>query len=176
MKMPNLINLKGRRFGRLVVLERSGTSKSKKPLWQCECDCGKTKVILGAGLLDGTTQSCGCLRKEIVSLRSKTHGMRKTRIFNIWYAMKRRCLDRKAINYHHYGGRGISFCERWIHFENFRDDMYDSYLKHVDIHGEKQTTLDRIDPDKDYSPENTRWATYYVQNNNTRKSREIGGE
>jgi hypothetical protein len=166
--MPKLNELTGQRFGRLLVRERAGTNSSKKPTWECKCDCGNVKVVVGAELIKGTTQSCGCLRKELLAKRSETHGMRKTRIYNIWYAMKRRCQEEKNISYPNYGGRGISVCDGWQDFINFKADMYDSYSKHVEKHGENQTTLDRIDCDGDYTPENTRWATYTIQSRNSR--------
>lgn len=170
--MPKLNDLTGKKFGRLSVLKRAGTNSSKKPLWECECDCGIVKSIVGAALVNGTTQSCGCLRKELLSQRSKTHGLSKTRIFDIWYAMKRRCHDENQDNYQYYGGRGIKVCDRWQDFLHFKDDMYESYLKHVEEFGESQTTLDRVNPDKDYTPENTRWANYTTQNRNTRIRRD----
>lgn len=166
--MPKLKDLTGERFGRLTVLKRAGTNSSRKPVWECLCDCGNSKNIVSQSLLNGTTKSCGCLRKEQLSKRLRTHGMRKTRFYDIWYAMKRRCHDENSINYIYYGGRGIKVCDRWELFENFMDDMYESYIDHVREHGENQTTLDRVDPDGNYSPENTRWSTYTTQNRNTR--------
>jgi hypothetical protein len=166
--MPKLNDLTDKKFGRLYVKKRAGTNSSKKPLWECECDCGNVKNIIGAALVNGTTQSCGCLRKEVTSQRSKTHGMRKTRIYETWYAMKKRCQNEGNISYPYYGGRGIRVCEKWETFSGFIEDMYAAYLDHVEQYGEKQTTLDRIDSNKDYDPENTRWATYTTQSRNTR--------
>jgi hypothetical protein len=164
--MPKLNDLTGKKFGRLSVISRAGTNASRKPVWECICECGNVKIAVGAELVKGATRSCGCLRREVTSDRSKTHGMRKTRFYEIYYAMKKRCKDESNISYPYYGGRGISVCDRWEKFENFKVDMYSAYLDHVEKYGEKQTTLDRIDGNKDYTPENTRWATYAVQNRN----------
>ncbi|PFP30237.1 AP2 domain-containing protein [Bacillus sp. AFS073361] len=166
--MPKLNDLTDKKFGRLSVLSRAGTNKSKKPIWECLCDCGNVTIVVGAELVKGTTKSCGCLRKEVTAQRTQTHGMRKTRFYEIWYAMKKRCRDEHNISYQYYGGRGIRVCDRWGSFENFKADMYAAYLDHSEKHGEKQTTVDRIDNNKDYTPENTRWATYTIQNRNTR--------
>jgi len=98
-----------------------------------------------------------------------THNMSYTRFYKIWQSMKIRCYNKKAINYCDYGARGISICKEWLEsFENFRDDMYKSYLEHVDNYGEKDTSIDRIDVNKDYYPKNCKWATKIQQSNNRR--------
>lgn len=96
------------------------------------------------------------------------HGMSETRFYRIWKGMKNRTSNPNLLKYKDYGGRGIHVCERWDKFENFRDDMYESYLAHVEEHGEKYTTIDRIDNEGNYEPSNCRWATQLVQSLNQR--------
>lgn len=99
-----------------------------------------------------------------------THGMTDTKIHWIWKSMRQRCNNPKAKNFHNYGGRGIKVDKRWESFINFRDDMYEDYLKHIEDFGHKNTTLDRVDNDKDYCKKNCKWSTRREQANNTRKN------
>lgn len=93
----------------------------------------------------------------------KTHGMSKTRFYTLWVGMKNRCYNPNRQDYAKYGAKGIRVSEEWQKFINFKNDMYESYLEHVSIHGESDTSLDRIDSEKDYSKENCRWATMIKQ-------------
>ena len=125
------------RFNRLLVL-----AHIKGALWGCQCDCGKIVNIRTSSLKNGKIKSCGCLKNEG---NNKSHGLSKTRFFSIWSHMKNRCLNERNNRYQYYGGRGITVCDRWLKFENFRDDMYESYLEHCNEYGEKNTSIDRID-------------------------------
>lgn len=159
--MGKIKDMTGMRFGRLVVLEFRGLNKEKRATWLCKCDCGNTKVIVGKNIRKGTN-SCGCLQKE---LHYTSHKMTKTRPFKIWCGMKTRCNDENRKSYHNYGGRGITYDDKWENFEGFWEDMGDTY--------EDGLTLDRIDPNGNYCKENCRWATPEQQANNKRITKYI---
>lgn len=157
-------NLVGKRFGRLIVLEYAGEKK-----WKCQCDCGGTTIVSGTALNSGSTKSCGCLRIETAK-RAKyvKHGKSNSPTFIRWGSMKSRCYYPKNVGYPNYGGRGIKVCDRWLGehgFENFLADM-------GEVPG-REYSLDRIDVNGDYTPENCRWATWKEQSNNKRNSRLI---
>jgi len=169
-KRPNRIkDVSGLRFGSLTVLEMNGRvltpCGSVKTTYKCLCDCGNIKTTKRSNLVNGYTKSCGCLAKKILFKRNFKHGMVNTPEYRTWRNMLDRCINEKNRHYKSYGGRGIIVCERWSKsFENFYKDM-----------GErpKGNSIDRINPDGNYEPENCRWATKLTQARNKRKSRII---
>ena len=163
-------DLTGIKFTRLIVIKLAYIGKHNHSYWLCKCECGKEKVINSSCLLTKNTRSCGCLTKELIKKLFTIHGMSNTRFHIIWCQMKQRCFYKNAINYYLYGGRGITVCKRWLKFLNFRDDMYESYLKHVEKYGKKQTTIDRINNNGNYHIGNTKWSTIKTQQNNKRNN------
>lgn len=153
------INLEGKRFGRFTVVSLSGRSNQGQFKWLCRCDCGKEKRINGYDLTHGHSTSCGCYRDEINS----THGKCYSSEYASWCNMIARCTNPKIINYHHYGGRGITVCDRWRKsFELFYLDM-----------GKRPSldySLERLDVNGNYEPSNCVWATQSQQMRNVRIS------
>lgn len=153
-------NLTGQRFGKLVAVDSYYDNVTRVTFWKCKCDCGNTCFVRANRLVHGRTKSCGCLRKESNQKYKTTHGKSKTSIYSVWHSMKARCYNPKSQNYHRYGERGIKVCDEWLNsFENFYEWAIANGYK-------SNLTLDRIDNDKNYCPENCRWATIQTQNNN----------
>lgn len=168
----NVKNLKGMRFGRLVAEEILKKRDVKRnALWKCSCDCGNYAIVKSTDLLSGNTTSCGCLRKEKAKILNKTHGKagENKRLYNIWIGMNDRCYNSQNKFYYDYGGRGISVCKEWKG-ENGLNNFFEWSMKNG---YQDNLTIDRIDNDKGYSPDNCRWATRKVQQNNKRTNRII---
>ena len=168
--MTKLIDLTDKKFYRLLVLERAFTKGRVK--WVCKCDCGNIVNILAYHLISGHTKSCGCYNVDINRQNKLKHGMRKDRFYKIWCCMKERCLNKNNPAYSEYGGRGIDVEDkRWLVFENFKEDMYESYLTHLNIFGKTNTTIERTDNNRGYCKDNCSWATRKEQRLNQRKRR-----
>lgn len=153
-------DLTGERFGYLVVVSRAPNRPppSGVVMWNCECDCGKKKVIQGSSLKSGNTTSCGCHRFTTIT----KHMLTGTPEYRSWAAALQRCTNSNNPDFHHYGGRGIEVCQEWASsFETFYEEM-----------GERPegTSLDRVDPNGNYCKENCRWVDQSVQCYNRRKS------
>ena len=167
--MAEVIDITGKVFGRLTVLKFMYV-KNEKACFLCKCLCGKEKIIAGHSLRCGDTKSCGCITIEFQTKKHTTHGLSRTRFYKCWHKMMTRCFNVNDENYYLYGGRGITVCERWRIFENFRDDRYQSYLDFALIHGEDDTSGDRLDPNGNYEPSNHKWATDKQQSFHKRNS------
>lgn len=164
--MGNFVDITGQKFGRLTVSGFAGKSNDRQYMWLCDCDCGNTVIVRGYSLRSGNTQSCGCLQKETNIRIRTTHGMSNTRIYNIWKGMKERCSTPSTSCYKYYGGRGIKVCDEWQEFEPF--------CEWAMMHGYRDDlTIDRLDVNGDYGPDNCRWATIEEQVLNTRRNHYI---
>lgn len=168
--MSRFIDLTNQKFGRLTVIKRVD---QKTPIrWLCKCECGNLKEVYATHLRSGNTLSCGCLAREIavkmghqrdIGKRSFKHGDFGTKLYGIWAGMKRRCYNRNTKYYADYGGRGIKVCEEWQEYINFKQWAVSAGYK-------EGLTIERINVDFDYLPDNCKWISIHEQNLNKRNS------
>jgi hypothetical protein len=163
--MSRLIDLTGKRFGRLSILSRAENTKTMKVRWKCLCDCGKEIDVQSCNLKSGNTKSCGCWNSEALSTRTTVHRLCDTPEYKSWGGMIYRCTTTTCKYYHNYGGRGITVCDRWLVFQNFYADMGPKPSRHHSI--------DRIDNSGNYCPANCKWSTRTEQSNNRRSNRRL---
>lgn len=161
-----LNNIAGQKFGRLLVLNRV-ENVNGRVAYLCKCDCGKEVIVKSGDLTSGNTKSCGCLRTEKLLQRSISHGKSKTRLYKIWKGIRNRCYNQKHHDYIHYGERGITVCDEWkndfIAFEKWaKNNGYNEKL-----------TIERIDANSNYCPDNCKWITIQEQQSNKRNSHYI---
>jgi hypothetical protein len=153
----------GKTFGRLFVVAHKGSDKNGQSIFRCKCSCADDRVVevLGNSLKSGNTQSCGCLNKENTS----THGLSNHPMYGIWKSIIQRCCNHNDNGYPNYGGRGITVCDAW---RNDPQVFYDWSMSHGYRPG---LSIDRIDNDRGYSPDNCRWATDHEQAQNKRNNK-----
>lgn len=164
-----VLELVGKRYGRLLVLRKGDNSPSGKSRWYCKCDCGSDEcLITGGNLQSGTSTSCGCLRKERATAANVTHGHTRGRkispTYNTWRGMISRCQNANDKSYDYYGGRGVTVCDRWQSFEAFFEDMGERPALHE---------IDRKDNDGPYELGNCHWVTHSQNGRNRRTNRVI---
>lgn len=160
--MTKPLDLTGQKFGKLLVVRRSEKrTKAMKAMFDCVCDCGNQKTVTGRNLVSGASQSCGCGVAKSAVERFTKHGRTKHPMYSRYNSMMARCYDEKNWEYANYGGRGITVCDRWV-------DSIDNFIADMGEPPTKEHSIDRVDNDKGYSPENCRWATKKQQSENRR--------
>ncbi len=162
--MPKFIDLSGQRFGKLVVLERVENSNDGATRFLCQCDCGNIKIIRSKHLKSGAIRDCGCEKSKRTRIKNLTHGGSGTRLYNIWIKMRDRCQNPHSADWYDYGGRGITVYDKW-------DSSFEAFRKWSENNGyDDGKSIDRIDVNAGYYPDNCRWVSMRVQANNKRNN------
>lgn len=175
--MPAFMDLSGEKYGLLTAKKpiKTRNKTRTRTKWLCECECGATAIVDAWNLTSGHTKSCGCLNSKTTAERNKvimaSHNGSNDRLYSIWHSMKARCHNPNNRAYQRYGGRGITVCHEWLHdYATFRDwAMASGYDKNAAF---GECTIDRINNDLGYSPQNCRWITHAEQQRNKRKRKE----
>ena len=168
-------NLSGQTFGQLYVIECIGSDKHHKRLYRCQCSCGNEKITTQALLKRGEVVSCGCHRMQI---RNTKDGLSTKRIYHVYSSMLQRCYYKKSNQYKDYGGRGITVCEEWKNKENGLHNFVEwAYSNGYDENAPRgKCTIDRINNDGNYEPNNCRWVDMKEQAKNKRKPQKKGAK
>lgn len=170
-----MVKLVGKRYGKLVVVEFAFIDTNGSKHWHCVCDCGNDCFPATGNLIGGSARSCGCspeVNAELINgmrKRATKHGCSQDRVYGVWKAMMGRCYNKNDHAYKNYGGRGISVCEEWKDCNKFKAWAYANGYDETAKHG--KCTLDRVDVNGKYSPENCRFVSMKEQNNNKRDNR-----
>ena len=155
------------KYNNWTVAQNEPITRDGRVYLLCQCECGATKEVIIKNLKSGQSKSCGCVGRKKTSERNQKHGLRFTRTWRIWQAMKNRCYNKNVPQYHNYGGRGISVCDAWRNdFMSFYNDVGEA---------PEGKSIDRIDNDGNYEPGNVRWSTAKEQGRNKSNNTKING-